>query len=91
MNWPQAVDAMMAGKHVRRVSESVRRQIRTPDGMPVYDNGTEPCHIALAWQVDGRPAHVFRGSSSLQLFQPSAESMSADDWITVNPLTMAPA
>jgi hypothetical protein len=87
MIWREAVDAMRAGKHVRRASEVTRKLIDGGDGLnpPIYDCGTEGCFLAAAWSVDDRPVSVFMGSWSKVPFVPGDEHMQATDWIEVEP------
>lgn len=83
MNWPEAVLAMQCGRVVRRVSEAVRTRLADVDGVPVFEDGTEPIELVAAWTDDMRAVKVFRGAWSGVLFVPSSDEFDADDWIEV--------
>lgn len=81
MNWSQAVAAMLRGHNVVRASEQKRQLVGTaPDGLPIYDCGTEPRCVAAAWTTDDRPVMVFQGAETRTLFIPEDEERSATDW-----------
>jgi len=85
MDWAAAVDAMRAGKHVQRASETGRKLVGYSDGVPIYEGGMEPCFLAHAWTDDHRPVRVFCGSGSKALFVPESEHTDSTDWIVVDP------
>jgi hypothetical protein len=83
MDWSSAVQAMMRGAQVRRVSESVRRRDGDLFGLPMFVEGQEACELAEAWTDTGYRVRVFRGAISGCLFKPSPVDVMADDWIEV--------
>ena len=82
MNWTEAVDQMMAGKAVRRVSESIRTCVAV-GAMPIYDEGVEPTILADATDAGGTRCKVFMGAWSRCLFDPDDNHKAGDDWIVV--------
>jgi hypothetical protein len=87
MKWVDAVEAMKAGKHVRRASESKRTLLQPRDDLttPVYDCGISPAFLAAAWTEDEAPVRVFMDSWSKTLFVPDDEHRTATDWMVVDP------
>ena len=82
MNWAQAVEAMRQGHCVARKSERYIRFVETPHGT-VGVMGMEPVRLAAAWTSDDKPALVFQGVQSQELFIPEEPLTSADDWTIV--------
>jgi hypothetical protein len=95
LTWEQAVEAMRAGKYVRRASEMYLRCIEPTreadpdeDSHPwteagVYESGQEGCYLAHAWTDDNKPVRIFMGAGSRCLFVPDGEHMEATDWVVV--------
>ena len=83
MDWIAAVEAMRAGEHVQRTSESWRNLLGESGGVPIYECGTEPCFLAAAWTEHDTPTRVFCGSESKCLFVPGHDDTSATDWVIV--------
>jgi hypothetical protein len=79
MNWPEAIEAMKAGKHVRRKVDAVHGE-RWVNGVKVRYFGEEAMCLRAAWTVDNRPVMVFAGAESRCLFVPEARHIEATDW-----------
>lgn len=84
MNWTEAIEAMRAGRRVRRVSGTQKVLACYAGTLPVYDVGTEPIMLAAAWTDDAKPVRVFVGAWSKVLFAPGHEYENATDWVTVD-------
>ena len=95
LNWQQAVEAMRAGKYVRKASQMYLRCIEPsreadPDEgdhswatAGIYESGQEGCYLAHAWTDDDKPVRVFMGASSRVPFVPDGEDFEATDWVVV--------
>lgn len=82
MNWSEAIEAMKAGKHVRRRADAEFTE-RWINGVKVRYFGEEAMCLRAAWTVDNQPVQVFCGSESRCLFVPEAHHVEADDWEVV--------
>jgi hypothetical protein len=82
VNWADAIEAMRAGKHVRRRADAEPHD-RWVNGARVVYSGEEAMCLRAAWTVDGEPVLVFSGSESRGLFVPEAHHIEATDWEVV--------
>jgi hypothetical protein len=73
------MEAMRAGRMVRRVSEAVRSKVDDD----IYEEGEEPMMLAHAWTAEDRPALIFMGAYSKCLFVPESDHRDATDWVVV--------
>lgn len=82
MNWTDATTAMRAGHAVVRQSQQRRELVgAAPNGLPIYDCGTESMRLAAAWTDENQPVRVYQGTGSKALFVPDDDDMRATDWV----------
>lgn len=79
MNWPQAIEQMAAGAHVRQ--RSLTRH--TIDKHGVVDIGVAPIKLMHAWLPNGSAVQILVHDRGLEPVQPTLQMVSAEDWEVV--------
>jgi len=79
VNWSEAIEAMRAGKHVRRRADAVTHTAWVGD-MPIEVSGEEAMCLRAGWTTDNQPVMVFVGAESRCLLVPEAHHVEATDW-----------